>query len=397
MNTRENFLATFRFQPHTRTPRWELGYWAGTLQRWYQEGLEGRQRSLRESQAYGDWVDGPGLATTGGDAGGVDDSDVQEYFGLDARCRAVNINWEMHPYFKEEVLEETDHYSVYRDKRGIIRKELKPRQGMSQFIEHPVKSRAQWERLKADRYHPILEQRVPPDWDKWLQLYRRRDFPLTVKSVVTGFFGTVRHWIGLERLLLAFYDEPEWIHEMMDYLASFYVSLIDQVLSQTTADFAVIWEDMCYVAGPLISPRTFAEFMLKPYKRLTSVLCDHGFDIIMVDTDGDGRQLIPLFLEGGATGCYPFEVQSHMDVVALRRQYPCLLMQGGIDKKALAAGRQAIDCELEAKVPVALVGGYIPHVDHGVPPDVSWENFCYYRRKLDAMLDEYDAEAGSHG
>jgi hypothetical protein len=25
-----------------------------------------------------------------------------------------------------------------------------------------------------------------------------------------------------------------------------------------------------------------------------------------------------------------------------------------------------------------------------VPPDVSWENFCYYRRRLDAMLDEFD-------
>jgi len=23
-------------------------------------------------------------------------------------------------------------------------------------------------------------------------------------------------------------------------------------------------------------------------------------------------------------------------------------------------------------------GGYIPSIDHGVPPDVSFENFCYY-------------------
>jgi hypothetical protein len=67
------------------------------------------------------------------------------------------------------------------------------------------------------------------------------------------------------------------------------------------------------------------------------------------------------------------------------------LLQGGIDKKVLAQGPAAIDRELEAKVPVALGGGYIPHVDHATPPDVPFEYFAYYRRKLDAMLDEIDA------
>jgi uroporphyrinogen decarboxylase len=187
------------------------------------------------------------------------------------------------------------------------------------------------------------------------------------------------------------------MHEMMDYLADFYVALYDQVLSQVAVDYAFHWEDMCYVAGPLISPKMFAEFMLGPYKKLTGLLRDHGVDIIMVDTDGDARKLIPLFLEGGVTGLYPFEVQSHQDVGEIRRQYPRLLMQGGIDKKALAAGKDAIDRELEARVPVVLEGGYIPHVDHGVPPDVSWEDFCYYRHKLDAMLDELDAQRWQAG
>jgi uroporphyrinogen decarboxylase len=81
-----------------------------------------------------------------------------------------------------------------------------------------------------------------------------------------------------------------------------------------------------------------------------------------------------------------------MDVAEIRRDYPRLSMQGGIDKKALAAGKEAIDHELEARVPVALSGGYIPHVDHGVPPDISWDNFRYYRRKLDRMLDDFDAQ-----
>ncbi len=87
--------------------------------------------------------------------------------------------------------------------------------------------------------------------------------------------------------------------------------------------------------------------MLRPYQKLSGLLRDHGVDVLMVDTDGDCRKLIPLFMEGGVTALYPFEVQSHMDVAEIRRQYPGLALQGGIDKKALAAGKDAIDEELE--------------------------------------------------
>ena len=99
-------------------------------------------------------------------------------------------------------------------------------------------------------------------------------------------------------------------------------------------------------------------------------------------------------MEGGVTAMYPFEANStNSDLAKIRRNHPKLGIQGGINKLALIEGKDAIDEELEKKVPVVLSNGYIPHVDHAVPPEVSWENFCYYRHKLDAMLDEYDARA----
>jgi len=62
------------------------------------------------------------------------------------------------------------------------------------------------------------------------------------------------------------------------------------------------------------------------------------------------------------------------------------LMHGGVDKNALARGPQAIDAELERCVPVALEGGYIPTVDHSLPPDISYANFQYYWRRKKEML-----------
>jgi hypothetical protein len=59
----------------------------------------------------------------------------------------------------------------------------------------------------------------------------------------------------------------------------------------------------------------------------------------------------------------------------------------GIDKIKIALGKKAIDEELTSKVPVMLKsGGYIPHVDHHVHPEISWEHFKYYRTRLKEMI-----------
>ena len=77
----------------------------------------------------------------------------------------------------------------------------------------------------------------------------------------------------------------------------------------------------------------------------------------------------------------------------VRKQYPHLLIQGGLDKTKVARGREAIDAELEAKLPFMLSqGGYIPHIDHTVPPDVSWDNFRYYWEKVREYVERYQPE-----
>ena len=56
-------------------------------------------------------------------------------------------------------------------------------------------------------------------------------------------------------------------------------------------------------------------------------------------------------------------------------------LRGYFDKRALIAGKSAIDEECERITPLLKRGRFIPHTDHRVPPDVSWENYRYYRMK----------------
>ena len=115
---------------------------------------------------------------------------------------------------------------------------------------------------------------------------------------------------------------------------------------------------------------------------------------MIVDSDGYNWKLIPLFLEGGATGMGPMEVAASMDVVEVRKAFPRLQIFGGIDKRILATDKNAIDEELTRKIPPLMRGGgYIPCCDHSVPPDVSWENFSHYRKRITELTEGNAAQA----
>jgi uroporphyrinogen decarboxylase len=75
-----------------------------------------------------------------------------------------------------------------------------------------------------------------------------------------------------------------------------------------------------------------------------------------------------------------------MDPMMLRQKYgPQMRLVGGIDKRAMAAGPEAIDAQLLPLAPLFVEGGFIPWCDHLVPPDVPFQNYLYYVNKMKDM------------
>jgi len=154
-------------------------------------------------------------------------------------------------------------------------------------------------------------------------------------------------------------------------------------------DLLQVWEDVSMGTGPMVSPAVIKEFMVPYYKRIVQFMKQRGVEVILLDTDGDCNKLIPVYLEAGITGMYPFETHCGMDIVKVRREYPELQMLGGVPKSEIAKGPQRIDEILEPVEAVLKTGGFIPFGDHFIPPDVHWENFRYYRTKLNEMIDRH--------
>ena len=386
MNARERFLATMAFEPVDRPPLWEFGYWTEALVRWYREGLP-RCEGLPENagRVFGEGLSwDPSLLPFT-----ARDRDVHLELRFDAGIGRVPLNSFVHPPFERRVLEETGNVILVQDERGHIWRDT--RAGVPpQSVRSPVETSEDWERFRAERLQPTLEGRLPADWPQQRENLRHRDFPLAIGGTggQLGFFHAARYLLGQERLLYAFYDQPDLLRDMMRHLTGFWIALLDRVLSEIDVDMAYLTEDIAYKAGPLISPAMFRTFLLPGYKKLTGMLQDHGVRIVFVDSDGNVWKLLPSFLEAGVTGLGPMEVAAGMDVAEVRQAFPRLQMLGGVDKRAVAEGPAAIDRELAKRLPGTVEsGGYIPMLDHIAPPDIAWPDFVHYRKRLAKMME----------
>lgn len=384
MNAREMFLAQMLFKERAPVPKWEYGYWAGVVRQWYQEGLP---------QAVGipDDLQG-GLSVRaevmGWKPGGFVDQDVHAFLDMDPGFKRVPLNNFVCPAYETEILEDHDEWYLLRNSFGIVVKQYKDRSSLEAFIESPVASMEDWERVKEERFSLNLAQRLPENYEALVKEYPERDYPLILGGG-QGFYGSPRYLIGDERLLRYAIRQPELITAINEHLCALWLALYDHVLQDVKPDMFLIWEDMCYKSGPLISPAMFEKFMLPYYKQLTGMLRDHGVKIVFVDTDGNFWKLIPQFLEGGVTGIFPVEVAAGMEVTELRKAYPKLQLMGGVDKRILFEDTQKIDLYLEEAIyPILGLGGFVPTIDHLVPTNTPWEKFAYYRSRLNKKIDE---------
>jgi len=352
----DRFLAFMRFQAVDRPPLLEEGAWKLARERWRAEGM-------------GDVSAPPYLAE------------------CDAWDRTATDLW-MLPRYETRVLAEDETSLTYMTDRGVVMRRLKPlAEGMPLHLRYPVESRADWNVLKP-RFLPNCGERLGADWPDKCAQWRQQGVTVRFQGQrAPSLFGFVRELMGPERALTMFYDDPWLVHDMMETSMELSLAMLQRVLDDFAVSALFFWEDMAYRAGSLISPAMFRRFMMPRYKRITAYARSRGVEIIMVDSDGNIEELIPLWLESGLDGVYPLEVAAGMDVVALRRRYGRdLLMKGGIDKRVLARSKTDIDDELERKLPVAESGGYIPTIDHTIPHDVPYANLLYYWERKKQML-----------
>ena len=307
---------------------------------------------------------------------GNDKLKLSQEFGFDPDFALPKLQSGAFPRFEELVIEKNDEFVIGRDWRGITMRNRRDGSSMPEFLDYPVKNPDDWQRYKTERL-AINAERVVENWDEFKSRVGQTGEAVQVGLFPWGIFGTARDLLGAEGLLYAFCDYPEMVHDIMNHLTDLWLSLWEKVAAEVQIDHIHIWEDMSGKQGSLISMNMVEEFMMPTYDRIAEFGRKHGARLISVDTDGDCAQLVPIMMEHGINTMFPFEVQAGCDIFEFRRKHPALGIWGGLDKRALAGSRSDIDVEVNRAAKMVERGRYVPAFDHLIPPDVSWENYCY--------------------
>lgn len=323
------------------------------------------------------------------------ESDIKKYCDFDGYGMQYlwGLGWceaEFMPAFDVKVLEDRGEYELVQDHAGRHVMYFKGRRNgfMPEYVDHPVKDWDSWERNVKWRLNPTTKSREA-NTERVTEVIKMAEQGAMIGQAAIGGYMYLRSLVGPEGALYLFYDDPRLVHDIMKVwfeLADSVIARHQALIAPYALDELFLAEDNCYNHGPLISPDMLREFFFPYYQQLITNIKDRqqgrGFHI-QIDTDGDCRPFIPVYQELGANYFSPFEVASGCDVVALRKQYPDLLMRGGIDKRILSTSKEAIDREIDRIMPfMKAAGGYIPMCDHGVPEEVDFENFVHYRKRL---------------
>jgi hypothetical protein len=362
VNARKKFRRTAQFSGGA-LPRFEAGgFWDETLERWRGEGLP----SGCDPWGYF----------------GIDRYMDNAPPGLAYHCDRV-ITPPYWPAFTPQVLQQAEDWIVERRDDGIVAKRLRSGTSVPQFLSYPLQGPEDWPAVRAR-----LDAATPERYaDLPSAAGEVRDRQTILRLGLCGAYGTLRNLFGPENLCYALYDSPDLIRGILRHWVEFACGVADRLCAEVDFDYVFLWEDMAFKTGPLVSPAQFRQFILPCYRELIGYLGSrHGFDLFMVDSDGNGWELLPLFTEAGVNVFTPLEIAAGMEPLAVRERYPRLALLGGIDKRALVSGREAIRREIGRKVPPLLSrGGFFPSLDHHVPADVPFENFCIYLEELRAV------------
>ena len=302
----------------------------------------------------------------------------------------LGVSFKMIPEFEEKVLEHKNGHYIVQDWMGAVT-EISDRfdytyiRSARDFVtrkwhKFPVENWDDWERMKS-RFDPQHPDRFPADFEERCARLRERDYPLVVHF--NGPFWQLREFCGMERLCMMMLEQPDLVHEMARFWREFCSAAMAPILERVIPDMMHLSEDMAFKERPMISPQMTRTFCAPCYRQWVEQARAAGTPLFAVDSDGRVDLLIPVWLECGINVVDPMEVAAGNDINALREKFKKrLAFQGGIDKRAIAAGGAALGAEIDRVRPVVENGGYIPGCDHGVPPDISWKNFQDYALQL---------------
>ena len=140
--------------------------------------------------------------------------------------------------------------------------------------------------------------------DIWEQSLREveeinREEEFVTLFMAPGLFERMHSFLSMENALMAFYEEPEAVKELIRYLEDWEIQYAEKVCEKLHPDCLYHHDDWGSQISTFLSPAMFEEFFLESYKRIYSCFKSNGVEVIVHHSDSYAETLVPDMIEMG--------------------------------------------------------------------------------------------------
>ncbi|MBQ3504085.1 MAG: uroporphyrinogen decarboxylase [Oscillospiraceae bacterium] len=233
---------------------------------------------------------------------------------------------------------------------------------------------------------------TPEQWAICKGMYDAVDGTKAYKAVlvVSGLFERCHHLMSIEEALMAFYEYPDEMHELIEFLTEWELELAKGICENLHPDAVFHHDDWGSELNSFLSPAMFKEFFLEPYKRIYKYYKDHGCEIVIHHADSYCANLIEFMIEMGID-VFQGAMRSNNNPELIAKYGDKITIMGEIDNKQVDfQGWTDEDCKKAALTAIERCGTkhFIPCITQGGPGSTVSGTYM----SLIKAIDEYNAE-----
>ena len=145
---------------------------------------------------------------------------------------------------------------------------------------------------------------IPTDDESWVPAIAHanainRNEEFVTAMYAPGLFEMTHHMMGMENSLMAFYEEPEAMHELINYITEFELEFAEILIDRIHPDALFHHDDWGSQISSFLSPPMFQEFLVPAYKKIYGYYKANGVELIVHHSDSYAANLVPAMIEMG--------------------------------------------------------------------------------------------------
>lgn len=197
-------------------------------------------------------------------------------------------------------------------------------------------------------------------------------------------FSYPTYLLGMDKLLMALYLDPDLVRAVIDLSVQHTLRLLARVAAMGT-DFVLFGDDYASTSGPLMSPRHFEGFFLPGLRTVVQAAKRSGLRVIK-HTCGRVTPLLDMIVDTGIDALHPLDAAAGMDMATVKAQYgDRIAVCGGINCGEVLSDWEPgqVQQEVRRRLEQLMPGGrYILCSSNSIRSSVKPEN---YRAMIEAL------------